>query len=85
MYNCASYYHSRKDTDSVDVDSLANHEVKVVYDEFGNPVRHVNEENLLNDKGSASEKTPSEATEPKKQEATEQKKKKKPTYEDVYF
>ena len=85
MYNCASYYQSRKDTDSVDVDSLANHEVEVVYDEFGNPIRHNSENNIHHENGSAVDKTPAEATEPKKPEATEQKKKKKPTYEDVYF
>ena len=85
MYNCASYYQSRKDTDSVDVDSLANHEVEVVYDEFGNPIRHNSENNIHHENGSSVDKTPTEATEPKKPEATEQKKKKKPTYEDVYF
>ena len=85
MYNCASYYQSRKDTDSVDVDSLANHEVEVVYDEFGNPIRHNSENNIHHENGSSVDKTPAEATEPKKPEATEQKKKKKPTYEDVYF
>ncbi|MGM9733006.1 MAG: transglycosylase domain-containing protein [Prevotella sp.] len=83
MYNCASYYRSRKDTDSVDVDSLAHHEVEVVYDEFGNPIHHSGEDNLHHDK--AVDKAPAEATEPKNTEATEQKKKKKPTYEDVYF
>ena len=83
MYNCSSYYRSRKDTDSVDVDSLAHHEVEVVYDEFGNPIHHSGEDNLHQDK--AVDKAPAEATEPKNTEATEQKKKKKPTYEDVYF
>ena len=83
MYNCSSYYRSRKDTNSVDVDSLAHHEVEVVYDEFGNPIHHSGEDNLHQDK--AVDKAPAEATEPKNTEATEQKKKKKPTYEDVYF
>ena len=85
MYNCASYYRSRNDTDSVDVDSLASHEVEVVYDEAGNPIHHSKDENIHNADGTSTDKAPSEATEPKKQEATENKKKKKPVYDDVYF
>ncbi|MGM9780075.1 MAG: penicillin-binding transpeptidase domain-containing protein, partial [Prevotella sp.] len=85
MYNCASYYRSRKDTDSVDVDSLASHEVEVVYDEAGNPIHHSKDENIHNAEGTSADKAPAEATEPKKQEATENKKKKKPVYDDVYF
>ena len=85
MYNCASYYRSRKDTDSIGVDSLATQEVEVMYDDEGNIIHHSKDENLHNENGPATEKTPAEATEPKKQEATENKKKKKPTYDDVYF
>ena len=85
MYNCASYYRSRKDTDSVDVDSLASHEVEVVYDEAGNPIHPSKDENIHNADGTSTDKAPAEATEPKKQEATENKKKKKPVYDDVYF
>ncbi|MDD7029062.1 MAG: penicillin-binding transpeptidase domain-containing protein, partial [Prevotellaceae bacterium] len=85
MYNCASYYRSRQDTDSVAVDSLASQEVVVMYDEQGNIIHHSKDENLHNENVPATDKTPAEATEPKKPEATETKKKKKPTYDDVYF
>ena len=85
MYNCASYYRSRQDTDSVAVDSLASQEVEVMYDEQGNIIHHSKDENLHNENVPATDKTPAEATEPKKPEATETKKKKKPTYDDVYF
>ena len=85
MYNCASYYRSRQDTDSVAVDSLARQEVEVMYDEQGNIIHHSKDENLHNENVPATDKTPAEATEPKKPEATETKKKKKPTYDDVYF
>ena len=85
MYNCASYYRSRQDTDSVAIDSLARQEVEVMYDEQGNIIHHSKDENLHNENVPATDKTPAEATEPKKPEATETKKKKKPTYDDVYF
>src|SRR5574344_1387274 len=85
MYNCASYYRSRKDTDSIGVDSLATQEVEVMYDDEGNIIHHSKDENLHNENVPATDKTPAEATEPKKPEATETKKKKKPTYDDVYF
>lgn len=84
MYTCASYYRSKNDTDSVAVDSLASHEVEVVYDEAGNPIHNHADENISGENATV-DKTPAEATEPKKPAEATEKKKKKPTYEDVYL
>lgn len=84
MYTCASYYRSKNDTDSVAVDSLASHEVEVVYDEAGNPIHNHADENISGENATV-DKAPAEATEPKKPAEATEKKKKKPTYEDVYL
>jgi len=91
MYNCASYYKSRKDTDSIASDSLKIDEMggDVTFDEEGNPIVPHHGENPEGEtqQGEPTTVHPSEGTDPHHngEAAPEKKKKKSATYEDVYF
>ncbi len=83
MYNCDSYYRSRRDTDSVSTDSIVSEEEAVTFEGSETPAAAT--ENGHEHSAGHAETVKEGTAEHPKAAATETKKRKKPTYEDVTF